>query len=171
MSGIWSQSGSVALRYFIRFIGLFNDNVSISDYTAPHFWMTINWKGCGRRRSWHNLRYWHLEWTRNTTKKKLSGLEAYRPKFEPSTYQTQVRNVTTEANSNHVSVQPFKAQLSLPCNVYFTAAGAIDLFLLRNVQTGSGILTGSYSKGTGFLSGDKAVRARLWPLNSNQRRG
>ena len=58
-----------------------------------------------------------------------------------------------------MSVQPFKAELLLPCAVYFIAAGTIDLFLLRNVRTVSGILTGSYSKGTGFLSGVKAAGA------------
>ena len=114
----------------------------------------INWKGCGRKRSWHNLRYSTDIWSEQGTPHKKRTLRTVGIPAE-----TQVRSVTAGVNSNHVSVQPFKAQPLLPCTVYFIAAGALDLLLLRNVQTGSGILTGSYSKGTGFLSGDKAAGA------------
>jgi hypothetical protein len=49
-------------------------------------WM-MNWKGCGRKLSWHNLRYYpgiRLEGLRKITTN-LSGEPASKPRFEPGT--------------------------------------------------------------------------------------
>jgi hypothetical protein len=55
-------------------------------------WIT-NWKGCGRKQSWSNLRYYPgicLEGLRKTTNKPQS---VTRLRFEPGRYQIQSRSV------------------------------------------------------------------------------
>jgi hypothetical protein len=47
-----------AVLLFLLFYGLFNGTVSSSDFVMTNAGMTMNRKGCGKMRSWHNSRYY-----------------------------------------------------------------------------------------------------------------
>jgi hypothetical protein len=60
------------------------------------WWRTINWKGCGRKRSWSNWMYYigiFLEVLRKPTDIRVRLLMS-RQRIEPDTLRTQVRSLS-----------------------------------------------------------------------------
>jgi hypothetical protein len=65
----------------------------------------MNWNGCGRRRSWPNLRYYPsicLEGPKKTTRN-LSGEPVSGPRFQPGTSRIQIRSFNHSTKKSGVS--------------------------------------------------------------------
>jgi hypothetical protein len=69
---------TLSLLLILFIYSLFNDTFSISEYIESNERMIVNWKGCGRKRSWPNSRYYPGIWLEGLRKisVRIAGLQA-----------------------------------------------------------------------------------------------